>query len=118
MTVVERALLERETTAPAKQVATSGESHPLGATVLGGGVIFSLFSRTATQVELLLFDREDDREPARIISLDAAENRNYFYWHLFVPGVRSGQVYGYRVHGPFDPSQGLRFDASKVLLDP
>ena len=98
--------------------AKIGQSSPLGAAVSDGGVNFSLYSRDATGVELLLFDREDDARPARVISLDPFLNRTYHYWHVFVPGVQSGQLYGYRVHGPFDPSQGLRFDPTKVLLDP
>ena len=95
-----------------------GQSSPLGAAVSDGGVNFSLYSRDATAVDLLLFDREDDARPARVISLDPFVNRTYHYWHVFVPGVQSGQLYGYRVYGPFDPSRGLRFDSSKVLLDP
>ena len=95
-----------------------GRPAPLGATVISGGTNFSLFSRTATGVELLLFDREDQPSPARTIALDPVKNRTYHYWHAFVPGVKSGQIYGYRVHGPVDPSRGLRFDPSKVLLDP
>ena len=70
---------------------------PLGATVLPHGVNFSLFSHSATGVELLLFDRDDDPRPARVIRIDPAENRTYFYWHVFVPGVREGQLYAYRV---------------------
>jgi glycogen operon protein len=69
-------------------------------------------------VELVLFDREDDAQPTRVITLDPAINRTYHYWHAFVPGLQAGQLYGYRVHGAFDPRQGLRFDAEKVLLDP
>jgi glycogen operon protein len=69
-------------------------------------------------VELLLFDREDDARPARVITLDPAINRTYHYWHTFVPGLEAGQLYGYRVHGALDPSHGLRFDPEKVLLDP
>ena len=95
-----------------------GRSSPLGATVADGGVNFSLFSRGAEAVELLLFDRADDARPARAIRLDPAANRTYHYWHAFVPGTGPGQLYGYRVAGPFDPSRGLRFDADKVLLDP
>jgi glycogen operon protein len=95
-----------------------GQSAPLGATLCRGGTNFSLFSREALQVELLLFDREDDARPARVISLDPATNRTHHYWHVFVPGARSGQIYGYRVHGPFDPPNGLRFDGEKILLDP
>ena len=56
--------------------------------------------------------------PSRVIHLDPSANRTYHYWHVFVPGLQPGQLYGYRAHGPFDPPQGLRFDASKVLLDP
>jgi isoamylase len=100
------------------QVVTSGRSSPLGAAVTHGGVNFSLFSRSATRVELLLFEREDDAKPSRVVALDPVANRTYHYWHVFVPGVRPGQIYGYRVSGPADPARGLRFDAEKVLLDP
>jgi isoamylase len=96
----------------------TGHSSPLGATPAHGGVNFSLYSRNATGVELLLFDREDDTRPARVIRLDPYKNRTYYYWHVFVPEVHAGQVYAYRVTGPFDPANGLRFDPSKVLLDP
>ena len=95
-----------------------GRCAPLGATIESEGVNFSLYSRDATQVELLLFDSEDDAQPTQVIPLDAATNRTYNYWHTFVPGVRHGQIYGYRVHGPFEPNAGLRFDPAKVLLDP
>ncbi|MBX9623678.1 MAG: glycogen debranching protein GlgX [Gemmataceae bacterium] len=98
--------------------AAVGYPSPLGATVLDGGANFSLYSRTATGVELLLFDRADDAKPARAVALDPVANRTYHYWHTFVPGVKPGQLYGYRVHGPADPARGLRFDADKVLLDP
>ena len=97
---------------------TTGNSSPLGATVVNGGVNFSLFSRDATGMELLFFDRPDDAKPSRVIALDPASNRTYHYWHVFVPGVRPGQIYGYRAQGPFDPANGMRFDAAKVLLDP
>jgi len=95
-----------------------GRSSPLGATVGEGGVNFSVFSRHAAAVELLLFDQEDDARPARVLSIDPAAQRAYHYWHLFVPGLEPGQLYGYRASGPFDPARGLRFDPSKVLLDP
>jgi isoamylase len=91
---------------------------PLGASVHGDGVNFSVFSRQATAVELLFFERVDDAKPARVISLDPASNRTYHYWHVFVPDLRPGQLYGYRVDGPVDPVNGLRFDRTKVLLDP
>ncbi len=107
-----------------------GRSFPLGATIAGGGVNFSLFSRTATGVELLFFDHESDARPSRVMPIDPAANRTYHYWHVFVPGAEAGQIYGYRVQGPHDPSRGyrvqgphdpsrgMRFDAAKLLLDP
>ena len=69
-------------------------------------------------MELLLYDRVDDQSPACIIPLDPLHNRTYHYWHVFVPGLASGQIYAYRAHGPLEPVRGLRFDADKVLLDP
>ncbi|MBA4015689.1 MAG: glycogen debranching enzyme GlgX [Pirellula sp.] len=98
--------------------ATSGDPAPLGAEVTKQGVNFSLYSRCATSVEILFFDREDDVVPARIIPLDPASNRTYHYWHAFVSGARPGQLYGYRVDGPSDPERGLRFNPSRLLLDP
>ena len=95
-----------------------GRSAPLGATVTCGGVNFSLYSRDASRIELLFFDHEDDGQPSHVIRLDPSINRTYHYWHVFIPNLQPGQLYGYRVHGPFDPSQGLRFDPTKVLLDP
>jgi isoamylase len=95
-----------------------GRAAPLGATVYPGGVNFSVYSRGATVVELQLFDRQDDAHASRVIRLDPAVHRTYHYWHAFVAGLRPGQIYGYRVHGDWDPANGLRFDASKVLLDP
>lgn len=96
----------------------SGQSAPLGATICVAGVNFSLYSRDAAGVDLLFFDQEDDTRPSRVISLDPFINRTYHYWHTFVTGAQAGQLYGYRVHGPFDPSKGMRFDAAKLLLDP
>jgi isoamylase len=95
-----------------------GATHPLGATFSRDGVNFSLFSRAAERVELLFFNRADDAKPARIVELVSDSHRTYHYWHCFVPGVKAGQLYGYRVHGPADLARGLRFDPSKVLLDP
>ncbi|MGO9260574.1 MAG: glycogen debranching protein GlgX [Bryobacteraceae bacterium] len=95
-----------------------GRSFPLGAAFAPGGVNFSVYSRGATAVDLLLFDRDHDARPAREIPIDPVANRTYHYWHVFVPGIQPGQLYGYRVHGPSDPVSGLRFDPGKVLLDP
>ncbi len=99
-------------------IGNRGSSLRLGATVCAEGTNFSLFSRNATAVELLLFDHREASTPARTLRLDPKINKTYHYWHVFVPGVRAGQIYGYRVHGPFEPEHGLRFDADKVLLDP
>ena len=102
----------------AKQtLSTRGRSAPLGASVGQDGFNFSVYSRDASRIDLLLFDSED-ATPSRIIHLDPSDNRTYHYWHVFVPGLQPGQLYGYRAHGPFDPLRGLRFDATKVLLDP
>src|SRR5579863_3119152 len=95
-----------------------GTSSPLGATVQPGGVNFSVYSKNATLVELLLFDTENALKPERVISLSPQEHRTYHYWHVFVPGLVPGQVYAFRALGPFDPERGLRFDGGKVLLDP
>ena len=99
-----------------------GSSSPLGATPTEAlakvGVNFSVFSRNATEVQLLLFDRVDDVRASRTVRLDPSANRTYYYWHVFVPNVPPGQLYGYQMEGPFDPSRGIRFDPDKVLLDP
>jgi len=82
------------------------------------GVNFSVYSKNSTAIELLLFDDVDDARPARVIALDSKQNHTYHYWHVFVSGLKPGQVYAYRAHGPYQPDQGLRFDGDKVLLDP
>jgi isoamylase len=95
-----------------------GQSFPIGATVLREGVNFSVFSKHAQHVELCLFDSPDAPKPADVITLDQAKNRTYHYWHLFVPGLKPGQHYTWRVDGLHDPAQGLLFDGDKMLLDP
>ena len=99
-----------------------GTSFPLGATVQRGGVNFSIYSRNASLVELLLFDGGDAVEPARVITLERSEHRTYHYWHVFVPDLAPGQVYAFRAIGPFDPERGLRFDgkegAGRILTAP
>ena len=100
------------------RVLKSGASAPLGTTVRPGGVNFSVFSKGAQLVELLLFDDENASRPATVIALDADKHRTHQYWHIFVPGLQTRQVYAYRAHGLFVPERGYRFDAEKVLLDP
>ena len=96
-----------------------GRSYPLGASVCPDGVNFSIYSKSGETVDLLLFDDIGDACPARVIHLDPSrDHRTCHYWHAFVPGIGPGQVYAYRVSGPFDPPRGLRYDSSKVLLDP
>ena len=95
-----------------------GEPHPIGATVVGDGVNFSLFSRSARAVELLLFDRYDDDVPRQVIPLDPLAHRTFDCWHVHVSGVGGGTIYGYRIEGPDAPHEGHRYDADKVLVDP
>ena len=98
-------------------IAEAGKSFPLGATVYDDGVNFCLFSKNAQGVELLLFDHAD-QPPTQVLRFDVRLNRTFYYWHMFVPGLTTGQLYGYRVYGPYDPAQGHRFDGNKLLLDP
>jgi glycogen operon protein len=95
-----------------------GQSYPLGATVCPDGVNFAIFSQHAERLELLLFDAPNDPQPAQTIALNSQHNQTYYYWHVFVEGLKAGQVYAYRAYGPNLPEKGLRFDPSKVLLDP
>ena len=94
--------------APMTQVkAFLGQPNPLGATWMGNGVNFAIFSEHATGVELCLFDSvEATEENVRI----PVKEQTYQVWHVFLPDVRPGQLYGFRVSGPYDPQRGLRFD--------
>jgi isoamylase len=92
-----------------------GRPYPLGATWDGRGVNFALYSEGAEKVELCLFDSADAaKESTRIVM---PEHTNMI-WHAYLPEVRPGQAYGYRVYGPYDPAKGHRFNANKLLLDP
>jgi isoamylase len=91
-----------------------GNPYPLGATWDGRGVNFALFSAHAEKVELCLFDRNGNQEQARIVLPEYTDE----VWHGYLPEVRPGQLYGYRVHGPYDPPNGLRFNPNKLLIDP
>ena len=95
-----------------------GESFPLGATVHSTGVNFCIFSENATAIRLLLFDHPHATQPTETIRLDPKINKTFYYWHVFVPGLKAGQIYAYRANGQFSPKHGQRFDNSKVLLDP
>ena len=92
-----------------------GYPYPLGATWLGNGVNFAIFSENATSVDLCLFDHPES--PQENIRIPMTEHTDQV-WHLFLPDVRPGQLYGYRVYGPYDPERGMRFNSSKLLIDP
>src|SRR5262249_44700439 len=92
-----------------------GRSYPLGATFDGAGVNFALFSQHATKVALCLFHSVDaTREAQRIVLPEHTDQ----VWHTYLPDGEPGQLYGYRVHGPYEPAKGHRFNPRKVLLDP
>ncbi len=92
-----------------------GEPYPLGATWTGVGVNFALFSAHATKVELCLFDSPDATHESARIALSEQTDQ---IWHAFLPDARPNQLYGYRVHGPYDPGAGHRFNPNKVVMDP
>jgi len=100
--------------AGAAKKLSRGAIVPLGATLTPEGVNFALYSRNASQVELVLFD-DPTGDPTDVIPV---ENRNRDIWHVLVHGIGAGQLYGYRVRGGFDPARGLRFNPSKLLVDP
>ncbi|SAK63215.1 glycogen debranching protein GlgX [Caballeronia catudaia] len=91
-----------------------GSPFPLGATWDGKGVNFALFSANATKVELCLFDEKGEKETRRIELPEYTDE----VWHVYVHGLEPGTVYGYRVHGPYEPENGHRFNPNKLLLDP
>src|SRR5947207_12052417 len=92
-----------------------GHPYPLGATWMGNGVNFALFSERATSIDLCLFENLDSvQENIRIPMTEQTEQ----VWHIFLPDVRPGQLYGFRVSGPYDPEKGMRFNSSKLLIDP
>ena len=93
---------------------SAGTPYPLGATVDRRGTNFALFSAHAEKVELCLFDESGERERTRL----ALPERTNDIWHGHLSEVEPGQLYGYRVHGPYQPDEGHRFNANKLLLDP
>lgn len=92
-----------------------GRPYPLGATWNGSGVNFALYSENATKVELCLFDSPEATKECYCIPIKESTD---LVWHCYLPDVLPEQVYGYRVHGPYDPENGFRFNPNKVLLDP
>lgn len=92
----------------------TGSPYPLGATYDGEGVNFALFSENAEAVELYLYDSSNQQE----IEKFKITEKTHQVWHIYVSGIKPGQLYGYRVHGPYDPAQGHRFNPHKLLIDP
>ena len=93
-------------------MSSHGSPYPLGATCIDGGVNFALFSANADQVTLCLFDQNGQQQQIPVT------RRSGDIWHVHVPGISEGQVYGYRVGGPWRPESGQRFNPNKLLLDP
>ncbi len=98
-----------------KHITQTGIPFPLGATWDGSGVNFSLFSDNATGVEVCLYEHKDDAEPSACIPI---VDRTYSVWHIYVEGLKPCQLYGFRVSGPYDPANGMRFNNKKLLIDP
>jgi isoamylase len=92
-----------------------GSPYPLGATWRGDGVNFAIFSENATSVDLCLFDSPLGTTESEKIRLF---EKSHQIWHAFIPGLGPGQLYGYRIDGPYDPSNGFRFNVNKLLIDP
>jgi isoamylase len=104
---------------PQESGIQAGTLLPIGGThQLGDGVNFVLFSRHATGVRLEFYQHPDDSSPTRVIDLDRIRHRTGDVWHVWVRGIPAGQLYGYRIEGPYQPEQGHRFNPHKLLLDP
>jgi len=92
-----------------------GRPAPLGASWDGEGVNFALYSENAEGVDLCLFDKPTAVQATAVVPI---KQRTRNTWHVYLPGCSPGQLYGYRVHGPFEPMRGLRFNSAKLLVDP
>src|SRR4051812_12045301 len=108
---------------PGEQAATLSEpaSYPPGNPAIQGavwdgkGTNFALFSENAEGVDLCLFDQAEDKKESQRIRI---RERTNGVWHIYLPDIGPGQLYGYRVHGPYEPEKGFRFNSNKLLLDP
>ena len=100
------------------QAIRSGMPFPLGARARGNGVNFAIFSRHATGARLDFFDHAEDAEPARSILFDSARNKTGDIWHVWLEGIKPGQLYGFRFTGPYAPHEGHRFNPDKLVVDP
>ena len=103
--------------APSGEVR-AGSPLPFGAHQHAGGVNFALFSRHATRVILELYEDPVASSPTRVIDLDPVHHRTGDVWHVWIRGIGPGQLYGFRIDGPYNPLEGHRFNVNKLLLDP
>jgi len=92
-----------------------GSPFPLGPSLNEKGVNFAIFSENATGIDLCLFDHANDEKPSAVIKI---MEKTFNVWHVFLPGLKAGQLYGYKVHGAYEPENGHRFNANKLLIDP
>src|SRR6187551_1577013 len=118
LTISERPLHDYEREVCERTDVRVGRPLPMGTYARGTGTNFSLFSRHASRVRLELFDHPEDAAAARVIDLDVSSNRTGDMWHVWVEGIGPGQLYAYRVDGPYRPEDGHRFNFDKLLLDP
>src|SRR5579871_5500060 len=114
----QRSELERLLSLCEAQTVRSGVPLPLGAHRRGNGVNFAIFSRHATGVRLDFFDHPEDATPAHCFVLDEARNKTGDIWHVWIEGLRPGQLYGLRISGPYAPEEGHRFNLNKLVIDP
>jgi glycogen operon protein len=118
MNAPERPLHDYSVEVSERTEVRKGVPLPLGTHESEGGVNFAIFSRHASRVRLEFFDQPADATPAKVIDLDPARNRTGDVWHVWVEGIHPGQLYAYRVDGPYQPGEGHRFNFNKLLLDP
>ena len=97
------------------QAIYPGQPYPLGATFDGEGVNFAIFAENAAGIDLCLFNDPGDQKETETIKMNEV---SHHVWHCYLPGIRPGQLYGYRAHGPYDPLNGLRYNSNKLLIDP
>ncbi|HUQ96722.1 MAG TPA: hypothetical protein VM010_03585, partial [Chitinophagaceae bacterium] len=107
--------IKKDETIIRNKLVYPGEPYPLGATWKGDGVNFALYAENATGVELCLFEGKNATRESERIKLT---ERSHHIWHCYLPEARPGQLYGYRVYGPYEPQNGHRFNPNKLLIDP
>ena len=101
-----------------ENIIKNGSPLPLGASLCKDGVNFSIYSKDATKVVLYLFEKENSKTYYKSYELNPKENKTGDIWHIFVPELKAGSLYLYKVDGPYNPPKGLRFNFHKYLFDP